>query len=219
VWGITTLRRLTPPIIHASPFAAGHHRRRCLRLGGSKSHCAPAARLCWPIAPLGPTIKCGRVHYHLCKACNAQFTEAMGTPREDTHLPMRTWFTALYLLAVSSKRLSSSALGRHLGIGQKTAWFHRIRAMMADDTGLLTVRKLERQVQAHRAGKSLAFFARGSPRDIHRAPRHRPADRREKSRREEMGLSVLPSTWRLPRMSIIAMNYPKSRTMNCGWEA
>jgi hypothetical protein len=52
---------------------------------------------------------------------------------------MRSWFTALYLLAVSSKGLSSVALGRHLGIGQKTAWFlgHRIRAMMADDTGLL----------------------------------------------------------------------------------
>ena len=63
----------------------------------------------------------------------------MGTPLEGTHLPMRTWFTGLSLLAVSSKGLSSVALGRHLGIGQKTAWFlgHRIRAMMADDTGLL----------------------------------------------------------------------------------
>src|SRR5215472_1261984 len=96
-----------------------------------------------PICPkcgnLGPTRKCGRAHYHLCKACNAKFTVAMGTPLEGTHLPMRTWFTALYLLAVSSKGLSSVALGRHLGIGQKTAWFlgHRIRAMMADDTGLL----------------------------------------------------------------------------------
>jgi len=40
---------------------------------------------------------------------------------------------------VSSKGLSSVALGRHLCIGQKTAWFlgQRIRAMMADDPGLL----------------------------------------------------------------------------------
>jgi transposase-like protein len=103
-------------------------------------------RVRWPDGPIcpkcgnvGPTMKCGRAHYHLCKACNAKFTVAMGTPLEGTHLPMRTWFTALYLLAVSSKGLSSVALGRHLGIGQKTAWFlgHRIRAMMADDTGLL----------------------------------------------------------------------------------
>src|SRR5262249_42160143 len=96
-----------------------------------------------PICPkcgnLGPTMKCGRAHYHLCKACNAKFTVAMGTPLEGTHLPMRTWFTALYLLAVSSKGLSSVALGRHLGVGQKTAWFlgQRIRAMMADEKGLL----------------------------------------------------------------------------------
>ena len=103
-------------------------------------------RVRWPDGPicpkcgnLGPTRKCGRAHYHLCKACNAKFTVAMGTPLEGTHLPMRTWFTALYLLAVSSKGLSSVALGRHLGIGQKTAWFlgHRIRALMADETGLV----------------------------------------------------------------------------------
>ena len=103
-------------------------------------------RVRWPDGPVcpkcgnvGPTMKCGRAHYHLCKACNSKFTVAMGTPLEGTHLPMRTWFTALYLLAVSSKGLSSVALGRHLGIGQKTAWFlgHRIRAMMADNSGLL----------------------------------------------------------------------------------
>jgi len=99
----------------------------------------PDGPICPKCANVGPTMKCGRAHYHLCKACNAKFTVAMGTPLEGTHLPMRTWFTALYLLAVSSKGLSSVALGRHLGIGQKTAWFlgHRIRAMMADDTGLL----------------------------------------------------------------------------------
>jgi len=99
----------------------------------------PDGPICPKCANVGPTMKCGRAHYHLCKACNAKFTVAMGTPLEGTHLPMRTWFTALYLLAVSSKGLSSVALGRHLGIGQKTAWFlgRRIRAMMADDTGLL----------------------------------------------------------------------------------
>jgi Transposase zinc-ribbon domain len=58
-------------------------------------------RVRWPDGPVcpkcgnvGPTMKCGRVHYHLCKACNAKFTVAMRTPLEG-HLPMRTWFTAL----------------------------------------------------------------------------------------------------------------------------
>jgi transposase-like protein len=60
-------------------------------------------RVRWPDGPVcpkcgsvGPTMKCGRVHYHLCKACNAKFTAATGTPLEGTHLPMRTWFTALH---------------------------------------------------------------------------------------------------------------------------
>jgi transposase-like protein len=101
----------------------------------------------WPDGPvcpkcgnIGPTSECGREHYHRCKSCNSKFTAAFGTPLEGTHLPMRTWFAALYLLAVSSKGLSSVALGRHLGVGQKTAWFlgHRIRAMMEDKSGLLS---------------------------------------------------------------------------------
>ena len=100
----------------------------------------------WPNGPVclqcghtGPTSKCGREHYHRCKACGYRFTVAFGTPLEGTHLPMRTCFTAMYLMVVASKGLSSVALGRHLGIGQKTAWFlgHRIRAMMEDKSGLL----------------------------------------------------------------------------------
>ena len=52
---------------------------------------------------------------------------------------MRTWFTALYLVARGSKGISSVKLGEHLGVGQKTAWFlgQRIRRMMEDKDGLL----------------------------------------------------------------------------------
>jgi transposase-like protein len=83
-------------------------------------------RVRWPDGPVclkcgnvGPTMKCGRAHYRLCKACNAKFTVAMGTPLEGTQLPMRTWFTALYLLAVSRGCPASlwggiSALARRL---------------------------------------------------------------------------------------------------------
>ncbi len=98
-----------------------------------------------PVCPkcgnVGATSRVGRAHYHGCRGCGSKFTVAFGTALEGTHLPMRTWFTALYLLAVSSKGLSSAALARHLGVGQKTAWFllQRIRSMMAgnDPGGLL----------------------------------------------------------------------------------
>jgi hypothetical protein len=72
---------------------------------------------------------------------------------------MRTWFTALYPLAVSSKGLSGVGLGRHLGVGQKTAWFfgERIRAMMTRrarrsesrgmPSGLFRCRSLSRELR------------------------------------------------------------------------
>ena len=100
----------------------------------------------WPKGPICP--KCGmtddahhagRAHYWRCNACNAKFKVTHGTALEGTHLPLRSWFTALYLVAASSKGISSIKLGEHLGVGQKTAWFlgQRIRRMMEDKGGLL----------------------------------------------------------------------------------
>jgi len=100
----------------------------------------------WPQGPVCP--KCGsidnahhagRAHYRRCNDCQAKFKVTHGTPFEGTHLPMRAWFTALYLVAASSKGISSVKLAEHLGIGQKTAWFlgQRIRRMMEAKDGLL----------------------------------------------------------------------------------
>jgi transposase-like protein len=101
----------------------------------------------WPQGPVCP--KCGsvgdahlvgRAHYRRCNACRTKFKVTHGTPFEGTHLPMRAWFTALYLVAASSKGVSSVKLGEHLGVGQKTAWFlgQRIRRMMEANDGLLS---------------------------------------------------------------------------------
>ncbi len=103
----------------------------------------------WPKGPVCP--KCGsvndahlvgRAHYRRCNACRAKFKATHGTPLEGTHLPLRTWFTALHLVAAAStasKGISSVKLAGHLGIGQKTAWFlgQRIRRVMEDRDGLL----------------------------------------------------------------------------------
>jgi hypothetical protein len=55
---------------------------------------------------------------------------------EGTHLPLTTWFTAMYLIANSSKGMSALKLKDWLGVSYKTAWFlgHRIRQMFADGT-------------------------------------------------------------------------------------
>ena len=84
----------------------------------------------WPSGPVCPKCgsidnahKVGRAHYLQCNPCGAKFKVTHGTALEGTHLPMRSWFTALYLIAASSKGISSVKLGKHLGVGQKTAWF------------------------------------------------------------------------------------------------
>ena len=114
----------------------------------------------WPNGPvcphcgvIGNAHLVGQAHYRRCNACQGKFKVTHGTPFEGTHLPMRTWFTALYLVAGSSKGISSVKLGEHLGIGQKTAWFlgQRIRRMMEDKDRLL--RGLTTKAsQGHRRG-------------------------------------------------------------------
>ncbi len=49
---------------------------------------------------------------------------------ENTKMPLRTWFGALYLCSNHKKGISSLQLARDLGIHQSSAWYllHRIRA-------------------------------------------------------------------------------------------
>ena len=54
----------------------------------------------------------------------------------DSHLPLRKWFAAIYIMCESRKGVSARQLWRMLGIGSyKTAWYlcHRIREAMGND--------------------------------------------------------------------------------------
>jgi hypothetical protein len=48
---------------------------------------------------------------------------------EDSHIPVRQWIYAMYLMTVSRKSISSVQLAKELGITQKSAWHmeHRLR--------------------------------------------------------------------------------------------
>ena len=97
----------------------------------------------WPKGPECP--KCGvvgdalrlpqREGYWHCRACRDQFKITHGAPMEGTHLPVRTWFGAIFLMSTSSKGVSAMVLSRRLNLGYKTAWFlaHRIRNLMPQD--------------------------------------------------------------------------------------
>ncbi len=66
--------------------------------------------------------------------CQKKFTSLVGTIFENTKMPLRTWFAAIYLCANHKKGISSLQLGRDLGIHQKSAWFllHRLRETMKE---------------------------------------------------------------------------------------
>jgi transposase-like protein len=101
-------------------------------------------RLRWPDGPVCP--HCGGVDaatelrgkttrpgLYKCKQCQKPFTATIGTVYERSHIPLRKWLLATYLLCSSKKGMSSHQLWRTLGFGSyRTAWFmaHRIREGM-----------------------------------------------------------------------------------------
>jgi transposase-like protein len=97
----------------------------------------------WPEGPICPhcsaTDRIGKLQgnstrpgVYKCYQCRKPFTVKVGTVFEDSHVPMRFWLQAMYLLCSSKKGISSNQLSRTLGVTLKTAWFmsHRIREAM-----------------------------------------------------------------------------------------
>jgi len=68
-----------------------------------------------------------------CKDCSYRFSVTAGTILNDSHLPLRKWFIATYLIVEAKKGISSRQLGRTLKVARKTEWYlsHRIREAMA----------------------------------------------------------------------------------------
>ena len=103
------------------------------------------ARL-WPQGPVCP--HCGATDDHVgrlkgkttrvglckCYACRKPFTVKMGTVMESSHVPLRIWLQAIYLICSSTKGISTRQLQRTFGCSLKTAWFlsRRVREAMAD---------------------------------------------------------------------------------------
>jgi len=85
-------------------------------------------------------VRCGnhrmrwiRRHMMRCTMCRHEMSPIVGTIFQDTHLPLQTWFRAMW--HVTSQKTGVSALGmqRVLGLGSyKTAWamLHKLRRAM-----------------------------------------------------------------------------------------
>lgn len=99
----------------------------------------------WPNGPVCPRCKetdrvskmggkSTRIGAYKCYACRKPFTVKIGTIFESSHISMRLWLQAIFLISSSKKGISSNQLHRTLGVTLKTAWFmtHRIREAMRD---------------------------------------------------------------------------------------
>ena len=94
----------------------------------------------WPNGLACP--RCGSMHIRRsytrdqydCGPCGYQFSVISGTMLHDTHLPLRKWMVATYLIVESKKGISANQMKRTIGVSYKTAWYlcHRIRAAMTE---------------------------------------------------------------------------------------
>ena len=70
-----------------------------------------------------------KANRYQCAQCKNPFSILVGTIFENTKLPLKTWFGAIWLLTNHPKGIASTTLAKDLGITQKSAWFvlHRLR--------------------------------------------------------------------------------------------
>lgn len=90
-----------------------------------------------------PFSECSKVyklknHRYRCKNTGKNFNIKTRTIFENTKLPLRAWFTAIWFVTSHKKGISSYQLARDLLVTQKTAWFmlHRIRKAMGEGNGI-----------------------------------------------------------------------------------
>lgn len=146
---------LSEPHFHSEESAFAYVEARLWPNGPVCHHCGEASR----IGRLrGKTTRPG---LYKCYACRKPFTVRMGTVFESSHVPLRIWLQAIYLMCSSKKGISTRQLQRTFGGSMKTAWFlgHRIREAMTtlridDDSPLGGQNKVVEADETYIGGKA-----------------------------------------------------------------
>src|SRR5258708_32483313 len=105
-----------------------------------------------------------------CGECDRKFTVTVGMIFEDTHVILRKWLIAWYLLASSKKGISALQIQRMLALGSyRTAWLmmHKIRHALRDPAfdGMVdgTVEADERYIGGRPRGMGRAYVGNKAP--------------------------------------------------------
>ncbi|HRD28321.1 MAG TPA: IS1595 family transposase [Caulobacter sp.] len=120
------MSNLSAPHFHNEEAAYAYVEARVWPQGAVCPHCGGYER----IGKMGG--KSTRIGTYKCYQCRKPFTVKVGTIFEASHVPLRHWLQAMYLMAASKKGISANQIHRTLGCTLKTAWFlaHRIREAM-----------------------------------------------------------------------------------------
>ena len=104
-------------------------------------------RLRWPNGVACPRSECGlfdvarmrRRHKWRCRRCHRQFSVKVNTIFEDSPIGFDKWLPTIWVVSDERNTVSSSELGRSLGVTQKTAWSMLRRLRSAMDTSAFAV--------------------------------------------------------------------------------
>lgn len=110
---------------------------------GTQSQCEAALELArWPEGFRCP--RCGESRYSRfrvegrlmfqCSACRKQTSLTAGTLFHHSHLTLKAWFLAMYLISEAKTGVSALALKRLLGVCYRTAWLihHKLMPAMTE---------------------------------------------------------------------------------------
>jgi transposase-like protein len=87
------------------------------------------------VCPKCGCIECYEINtrnLYQCKECRHQATVTSGSVMHRSHLTLRIWFWAIFLVSKDKRGYSAAQLSRELDLSYKTAWFllQRIRSSM-----------------------------------------------------------------------------------------
>lgn len=106
---------------------------RCPKCGGNRAWRLEARPWVWECQGIRVSLKGERRR----TGCRHQTSLIAGTVMHGTHLPLRKWFLAAYLVATHSNGMSALQLQAKIGIASyKSAWLllHKLRRAMVDPT-------------------------------------------------------------------------------------
>ena len=120
-----------------------------------------------PVSPFGggEAYRIGtRPGLYKCKSTGKNFSVRHGTIFEESRLPLKKWFFAIFLLNSLKKGISSVQIAKYLGVTQTTGWFmlQRIRYAVEHKTFTTPLSGIVEIDETYIGGRSKGIRGRGA---------------------------------------------------------